>query len=94
MFKRIITAVIAIPLIILLVKASSDFIFFIAILAVIVLALKELFEIMLAGEPAFEKWMAMLAGCLVPAFVYGIKASPESSLCLSSATLCRPGVLL
>ena len=86
MFKRIITAVIAIPLIILLVKASSDFIFFAAILAVIVLALKELFEIMLAGEPAVEKWMAILAGCLVPAFVFlGIKSSPESSLYLSSA---------
>jgi phosphatidate cytidylyltransferase len=86
MFKRIITAVIAIPLIILLVKTSSDFIFFAAILVVIVLALKELFEIMLAGEPAFEKWIAIMAGCLVPAFVFfGIKASPESSLCLSSA---------
>ena len=74
MFKRIITAVIAIPLIILLIKASSDFIFFAAIMAVIVLALKELFEIILVGEPAFEKWMAILAGCLVPAFVFlGIK---------------------
>ena len=70
MFKRIITAVIAIPLIILIVKASSDFIFFAAILVVIVLALKELFEIMLADEPAFEKWMAILAGCLVPVFVF------------------------
>jgi phosphatidate cytidylyltransferase len=86
MFKRIITAVIAIPLIVLLVKSSSDFIFFAAILAVIVLALKELFEIMLAGEPVFEKWVAIIAGCLVPVSVFsGIKLSPESSLYLSSA---------
>jgi phosphatidate cytidylyltransferase len=41
---------------------------------------------MLAGEPAFEKWMAILAGCLVPAFVFlGIQSSSESSLYLSSA---------
>ncbi len=70
MLKRIITAVIAIPLIILLVKSSNDYIYFAAILAVIVLALKELFEIILAGEPVFGKWLAILMGCLVPIFVF------------------------
>jgi len=86
MLKRIITAVIAIPLIILLVKSSNDYTYFAAILAVIVLALKELFEIMLKGEPDFGKWLAILMGCLVPIFVFsGIIASPENSLYLSSA---------
>lgn len=87
MFKRIVTAVVAIPLIILIVKASNDYVFFAAILAVIVLALKEFFEITLANESALEKWMAILAGCLVPVFVFlGVKSSPESSLYLSSSS--------
>ncbi len=86
MLKRIITAVIGIPLIILLVKSPSDFIFFAVILAVIVLALKELFEVIIAGEPAFEKWMAILAGCLFPVSVFlGIKSSAENSHFLCSA---------
>jgi len=86
MLKRIITAVIAIPLIILVIKASNDYIFFAAILAVVVLALKEFFEITLANESALEKWLAILAGCLVPVFVFlGMKSSPETSLYLSSA---------
>jgi len=86
MLKRIITAVIGIPLIILLVKASNDYIFFAAILAVIVLALKEFFEITLSYESALEKWLTILAGCLVPFFVFmGMKSSPGSSLYLSTA---------
>ncbi len=86
MLKRIITAVVAIPLVILLVKSSNDIIFFTAILTVIILALKELFEIMLADEPASGRWLAILLGCLVPVFVFlGIMASPGNSLYLSSA---------
>jgi len=86
MLKRIITAVIAIPLIILLVKASNSEIFFTAILAVIVLALKEFFEITLVNESTLEKWLTILAGCLVPVFVFlGIKSSSGSSLYFSTA---------
>lgn len=70
MLKRMITAAVAVPLIVLLVQFSNMFVFFMAILAVTVLALREIYEMMIAEEPAIGKWLAIGMGCLVPLSVF------------------------
>jgi len=88
MQKRIITAVIAVPLIILLVRFSPPAVFFAALVGVTVLALKELFGMMIVDEPAVGRWSAVGLGCLVPLAVFaGGAGNGEDPFFLLSAVL-------
>ena len=65
MLKRVLTAAAGIPVVVFVIKSSGEEIFFVFVLLVVVLALKEFFSMALSDEDVWGKRLGIALGCLV-----------------------------
>ena len=70
MAKRFLTAIIGMPAIFFIVSNKSQFIFFLFILMIIAMALKEFFSMALPDESQSASLFLMILGCLIPVSVF------------------------
>ena len=100
MRKRLLTAVAGIPAIVLIVSNSNTCIFFIFILILTILALREFYSMALSEDSFIGRYIGLVLGCLIPVSVFyesGISHAADAgmmSVGLITSGICAGSIIV